>query len=343
MHRLELDVARLSTILLAAALACLTACGQVVTPSPTAEPPSAVAPTESSAGPAPRPTGTALLLPPPDAATPTITPTPVIHVVEQGDTLQAIAFDYGVSVAALQRANGIDNPQLLQVGQQLVIPLGEEQDQRTLNLLLPTPTPQPAQVQGTAFFRTPVGSLWGLGEVANTTTTPLTNVQVRVVLFDGGGQVVAEADTFVAADLIPPGERSPFGILFTSPPNWDSYQVTILRADSAGALADAYVPISVTEVDGRPSESQFEVSGTVEHVGVGQGARSIDVIVTTYDTEGAVTGFRQHTIELDGILTSGGTAPFTVLLTPHGDPPADFSVIALGARFAGMTPSGGPG
>lgn len=330
MHHLGSDSARIATILLAVAIMSFTACGQVVTPSPTAAPLSAIAPTESSAGPGPRPTRTALPLPPPDAATPTITPTPVIHVVEQGDTLQAIAFDYGVSVAALQRANGIENPQFLQVGQQLVIPLGEERDQAAPNLLLPTPTPQPAQVQGTAFFRTPVGSLWGLGEVANTTTTPLTNVQVRIVLFDGDGQVVVETDTFVAADLIQPGERSPFGILFLSPPNWDSYQVTIVRADSAGALVGAYVPISVTEASGKPSGSQFEVSGTLEHVGGGQGTRSIDVIVTTYDAEGAVTGFRQHTIELDGVLTSGETASFAILLTPHGDPPAGFSVIALG-------------
>ncbi len=330
MRRRGLDVERVPTIPLAVAVALLTACGQVVTPPPTGVPPSAVALAESSPRPATQPTGTPLLLPPPDAATPTITPTPVVHTVQQGDTLQAIAFDYGVSVDALQRANGIENPQLLQIGHQLVIPLREERDETTLDLLLPTPTPQPVRVQGTAFFATPVGSLWGLGEVANTTGTTLTNVQIKVTLFDDGGEMVAETDTFAAADLIPPGERSPFGVLFTSPPDWDSYQMTIVRADDAGALADAYIPISVTEANGRPRQSQFEVHGVVEHVGGAQAARTTDIIVTTYDAAGVVTGFRQHTIRLDRELTAGGTMPFTVSLTAHRDPPDSFSVIALG-------------
>jgi hypothetical protein len=177
--------------------------------------------------------------------------------------------------------------------------------------------------------------LWSLGEVANTTTVTLTNVQVNVTLFDAIGEPVAESDTFAAADLVPPGASSPFGLLFTTPPDWASYQIAVLRADDAGALADAYVPISVTAVDGRPSESQFEVSGTVKHVGAGQIARSVDIIVTTYDAQGAVTGFRQHTVRLDEGLTPGATASFTVLLTAHGGFPDDFSVIALG-RVSGM-------
>lgn len=248
--------------------------------------------------------------------------------------MQDIAFDYGVGMDALQRANGIENPQLLQVGHQLIIPLNEDSDETTSGLLLPTPTPQPVQVQGIALYDTPVGSLWSLGEVTNTTSVTLTNVQVKVTLFDTLGETVAEDDTFAAADLVPAGASSPFGLLFRTPPDWASYQITAVRADDAGALADTYVPISVTEADGRPSESQFEVSGTVKHVGAGQIARSVELIVTTYDAQRAVTGFRQHTIRLDEGLTPGATASFTVLLTVHGDFPDDFRVIAMG-RAAG--------
>ncbi|PWH14203.1 MAG: hypothetical protein DDG58_12975 [Ardenticatenia bacterium] len=55
---------------------------------------------------------------------PTPTPTPVIHVVQSGDTLLAIAARYGVSVRDLQAANGIEDPTRLQIGQQLIIPVG---------------------------------------------------------------------------------------------------------------------------------------------------------------------------------------------------------------------------
>jgi hypothetical protein len=195
--------------------------------------------------------------------------------------------------------------------------------------LLPTPTPQPVQVQNAAFYKTPVGSLWGLGEVANTTNITLTNVQVKVTLFDASGDPVTEDDTFAAADLVPPGTSAPFGLLFTTAPDWASYQMTVVRADGAGGLADAYVPMSVIEVDGGPSESQFRVSGTLEHVGAAT-ASSVDIIVTTYNAQGAVTGFRQETVKFEEGLTPGATRAFTVLLTAHEESPVDFSVIALG-------------
>jgi LysM repeat protein len=251
-----------------------------------------------------------------------------MHVVQQGDTLQAIAFDYGVGVDVLQRVNGIENPQFLQVGQQLVIPLRDE-SKEPMSGLLPTPTPQPVDVVNAAFYKTPVGSLWGLGEVANTTNVTLTNVQVKVTLFDAVGDPVAENDTFVAADLIPPGASSPFGLLFTTAPDWASYQMTVIRADGAGGLADAYVPMSVVEVDGRPSEAQFMISGTVKHVGTVT-AGSVDIVVITYNAQGTVTGFRQETLRLEEGLAPGATRAFTVLLTAHEGSPDDFSVIALG-------------
>ncbi len=44
-----------------------------------------------------------------------------IHVVEPGDTLSQIAVRYGVSVEALQRRNGIEDPDLVVVGQEFVV------------------------------------------------------------------------------------------------------------------------------------------------------------------------------------------------------------------------------
>jgi LysM repeat protein len=46
------------------------------------------------------------------------------YVVQLGDTLGDIAASHGVTVAALIRANGIDNPDMLYSGQRLVIPGG---------------------------------------------------------------------------------------------------------------------------------------------------------------------------------------------------------------------------
>jgi putative chitinase len=49
---------------------------------------------------------------------------PFIYIVRRGDTLSGIAARFGTTVAALVRANGIRNPNLIYVGQRLVIPTG---------------------------------------------------------------------------------------------------------------------------------------------------------------------------------------------------------------------------
>ena len=312
------------------ALIPLAACGEVVTPQPTAATtPAATSPT--AAPPTIRPTATAPLTPPPATETPLPTATPVIHVVQAGETLLSIAFTYEVSLQALQAANGIENPQFLQVGQRLVIPIGGAETQVSPGLLLPTPTPLPFQLEGIALHETPVGSLWCMGDIVNTTGFTLTNVQVHVALFDAAGERLTEVDAFADADLIPPGERSPFRVLFTNPPpGWATPQVSIVRGEVAGALDTSYVPIAITELDGQPSGSQLRVSGVVQNTSADRPAGSVNVIVTTYDAQGLVTGVRQGTVELEGALAPGASAPFTLWLTFHGDTPVDYNVIALG-------------
>jgi LysM repeat protein len=317
-------------LILIAAMLALTACGQVVTPQPTVRTFPTSTPTPAHT-PTFRPTATAPFTPPPATATPTVTPTPVTHVVKEGETLLSIAFEYGVSLQALQTVNSIENPQFLQVGQTLFIPTGEEEAGTTSGLLLPTPTPLPFGVEGLAFYETPVGSLWCLGEIVNTTESTLTNVKIHVTLFNASGEPQAEADAFTAADVIPPDERSPFGILFTTPPeDWANPQVTVVRGEAAGALDDAYVPIAIAELDGQSAGPQFQVTGVVQNADEEQAADAVSVIVTTYDAQGLVTGFRRADVEQEGPLAPGAAAPFTLLLTYHGEPPADFYAVALG-------------
>jgi LysM repeat protein len=307
----------------------LTACGEVITPEAVDDTPGPGTPQPEGA-PTRAATATAPLLPPADTATPTLTPTPIVHVVESGESLYSIAFDYGVSPDVLQAINGIEDPQFLSIGQRLTIPSGETPEE-TRDLLLPTPTPLPFGVRGIAFYETPVGSLWCLGEAVNTTAVTLTNVQVNVSLFDSAGELLVSADAFAAADLVPPGERSPFGVLFTTPPaSWATPQVTAIRGEAAGGLAASFVPIGVAEVEGQVSGSQFQVRGTVRNLSPTEAAGRAYVIATTYGPEGVVTGFRQGSVEFEGTLVSGGSAPFELLFSFHGDPPADFSVIALG-------------
>jgi LysM repeat protein len=71
----------------------------------------------------PDPTVTPEVTPTPAAvATPVPPPQPVTYVVQAGDTLAAIAQRFGTTVQAIQAANGIDDPDEILVGTELVIP-----------------------------------------------------------------------------------------------------------------------------------------------------------------------------------------------------------------------------
>lgn len=331
-------------VLCLATAVLLVACGEVLTPEPSQTPQPTFTPSGTQRGTVRRTATAAPAEPLPDTVTPTITPTPIVHVVQKGDTLQAVAFDFGVSVEALQAANGIDNPQFLQVGQRLIIPVDETDDQTISGQLLPTPTPLPIQIQGVAFYQTPVDSLLGLGEVVNTTAVTLTNVQVQATLLDSAGEPLVETNTFVSMDIVAPGACSPFSVLFTAPPpDWVSYHMTVIRGQAAGILASAYVPISVTETEGRSTGPQFRVSGLVENLSAQHGAQSVDIFVTTYDAQGTVTGFRRSALSSDTVgpgLPPGEQRAFSFSLTTHGGPPDDFAVTALG-RAAGNVGGGG--
>lgn len=320
-----------SGILLGAVVLGLAACGQVITPEPTQAHTPVLQYTPTATG-APGATATPLPLPPSDTATPTPSPTPVVHIVVQDDTLYSIAFLYGVNPETLQSVNGIENPQFLSIGQELIIPIGDDSPDTTSNLLLPTSTPMPFTVRGTAFYETPVGSLWCLGEVVNTTAVTLTNVQLHVMLYDSAGQATAEKDAFAAADLIPPGSSSPFGILFTAPPTeWVNPNVTVIRGEAAGGLTASYVPISVADLSGQPADGQFQISGTVVNASATEVAGEVYVIATTYGPDGGVTGFRQIEVPLESPLAPGAAVPFVMLFSHHGtSAPANFAAIALG-------------
>ncbi len=67
----------------------------------------------------PMPTVTAEPTPLP---TPTPMPLETIYIVRYGDTLSGIAAAFGVDMAAIMRRNGITNPNIIYVGQRLIIP-----------------------------------------------------------------------------------------------------------------------------------------------------------------------------------------------------------------------------
>lgn len=71
-----------------------------------------------------------------------------IHVVQRGETLFRIALQYGLTVDDLTRANGLTNPNSIQVGQRLLIPGAEAPEpQGVIHIVEPGDTFQSIAVQ----------------------------------------------------------------------------------------------------------------------------------------------------------------------------------------------------
>ncbi|MFO7536672.1 MAG: lamin tail domain-containing protein [Chloroflexota bacterium] len=96
-----------------------------------------------------------------------------IHVVQRGDTLGNISRIYDVSIDDIMAANSLTNPNILSVGQQLLIPIGG----------LPTATPAPSPTPTSDAPPPPIA------------TEPALEGEAQVEIADviGVGQVTAEA------------------------------------------------------------------------------------------------------------------------------------------------------
>jgi LysM repeat protein len=325
---------RRSSLLVVMLLALAAAgCGEVVRrpePTPTA---TAAIETVRLATPPLRPTSTAVALPTLmlPLATPLPTATPVVYVVRAGDTLIGIARQYDLSVDAIQAANNNVAPELLQIGQELVIPqptasgpIGPDR------YILPTPTPLPLELAGLSFRETAVGSLWLLGEVRNPTDMYVDHVAVRVSLTDAEGKEIDGGLVYTALDPIPPGSSSPFGLLFPGrPPGLAGFRATLASAEPAAALGDRATGLTVAEHKGGPAGALYRVTGQVHNTS-DAAVNEVRVVVTLYDAEGALTGFRAETLNVR--VEPGAMAAFDVRATIGGGNTVRYSVAAQGRR-----------
>lgn len=260
------------------------------------------------------------------------TPTPIVHIVESGDTLLGIANRYGVSLADLLAANAGVDPTRLQIGQRIMIPAGGTAvnvPEREV-VLLPSPTPLPYEIRGLTSVRTPAGSLDVIGEVFNPGPVGINNVKILALLQDSTGKALQTQSGTTALSVIPPNQASPFRILFINPPpDYVSFAVRPLRGEATD-VARAVIPLQVTRVEGRPNPPQFRVSGELTN-NAGVSAARVRLLVTVYDTERRVIGYRYLALS-ESPLPPGASLTFDALVTVASQNIASFAVYAEGLR-----------
>jgi len=239
-----------------------------------------------------------------------------VYVVQKGDNLLEIAFRYDVDVQALIEVNEIENPRALQIGQRLIIPL----DRDALIAAQPTatPTPMPLEIVHLAFHRTPVGSLWCMGEVQNERDEDLDLVQVLVMLYD----------------VVPGHGRAPFALLFAHPPaRFATYEVTVLSAEPITHWGRRHRDLVVRDLESEARGKALHVQGTVHNEGQ-DAVQEVQVVLTAYGAQGEVVAVRELAL---GALVPGKALSFTHDLVPAA-PAVRVEGVAWGLKKATPTP-----
>ena len=305
----------------------LTACTTAPAPSPVA--PTATLrplPTQSPRFASTLRSPTPIISPAPPTSTlsPAASPTPVLYIVQSGDTLIGIAVRFGVTLEALEAVNvGID-PGNLQPGQTLNIPPGAVDSAAPVS----APILAPLSVAANPFtcYPTPAASLICLSEFVNTTGQPIVNLAVQATLVNGDGTPGTSGMAYSPLDLIPPGAAVPLAVVFNAPAEGNTANALVTQADSGAGLADRFVSVTVNDVNGVPVQGGLTLNGSLVNP-TSIELRSVVVIATVYNALGSVTGYRK--IVLAEPLAANASAVFSIILP--GSSEADrWTVIAQG-------------
>jgi LysM repeat protein len=275
---------------------------------------------------------TVVSITPTETPTATISPTPTIYTVREGDTLLGIAISFGVDVGDLQAANrGID-PRTLQIGQQLIIPPPRTtfpDGTPSEASILPTPTPLTLSISPPTCYPTQGGGVTCLGEISNTLGVPLERVAVVVQLLNTDG--TEEMVSAVEQRVIPTGNTAPFRAQFPINPQRGDYQVgiVVLSADEAKNIEQRFVALRVSDESTVYESGRYIVSARVSNDDT-VSALAVRATLTVRAADGRVLGYR--VVQVLDTLAPGQDTPVHVEVTPQDEDSAATHTLYIEAQ-----------
>lgn len=151
----------------------------------------------------------------------------------------------------------------------------------------PTPTPEVVVLGSTTFVPYKGStSVYLVGEVRNDTHLNAEFVRIDASLCDASGEIVYAKHAYSKIGILPPGETSPFLIIFSDPPEWASYDLAVAYRATARQLYPLEVLSSELSLD---DDAALHVMGKVKNP-YDEKCKSIQAYVTLYDTDGEVIG-----------------------------------------------------
>lgn len=248
-------------------------------------------------------------------STPTPSPTPVLYAIQEGDTLLDIALQRRTTVADIEALNPGIQANLLQIGQQIVLPSPAT---AVAQSVAGTAVPLQVQVANLNHVTAPTGAVWLLGEVVNNGDLPVGNVRLSLHLSGQTGEQVADA--WSAAIVIPAGKAAPFGVLLSDVASLTGEPFVVVAGgeslvDLGSQVLDVVVADGVGETAVTFAEDRVQVNGSIVNES-DVPVTNVIVIGTFYGAEGQVVGYYQA--GGDGVLLPGEKRPFSFTAVPPG-------------------------
>jgi LysM repeat protein len=237
---------------------------------------------------------------------PSATPTPMLYTIVQGDTMLAIAIRHGISLEQLQAANPDVNPRLLVVGNELVIPRGEN-----LPSSPATATPIPIETNRTNCYSVPDG-VWCYLSIINDRSRALENLSAQVLLYDGSGEPLGGEIAIGALNLLPPGEELPLVAFLPGHfPSEFSVATTILTVQPVPRNDERYLNawVEVDQVILSEDGLRAEINGKYGLPQKSPPGNDTWLLGIAYDALGNVIGLRKT--ERSGLVEPGTNQEFS--------------------------------
>lgn len=232
------------------------------------------------------------------------TPAPTDYLMQPGDTLDAIAARFHLSVDTLRDANA--SVTTFEPG---------------IRLMIPSPTPLPLQILAPSCYETHPGSLLCLGRVDNPLDFAVERVTVEVSLSQPDGTTALRRAT-VEQMLIPAGSFAPYQASFDGNVSGS----VNARMVSAAYSAQSVPEVLVEDVEGDVQDGRVLISAIITNPDAHE-VELLRAFITLLDGTGRVIGYRVLVFEVGTVLASGEDYPLHVEMTPQvSDVQPEYSV-----------------
>ena len=256
----------------------------------------------------------------------TPTPTPIIYTIEKNDTLIGISNKYGVELEKIIAANPQIDPNLLQVGITLTIPMGE-----IISSGIPSPTPLPISTKNPICYRTEPSGIICFIPVENTLEQAVDNVTAEVSLYNDEKNQSYKSIASSPIDIIPAHSTIPLVVRFHDiDVNITTINFRLQTALPQPGNDECYIPVQVTtdKVTIASNGISATIKGNVSYHAKNKKPNKINLVVFARDENQQIVGYRKQTINTSE--NKEEKIPFNITVYSLGLPIADINVLAEG-------------